>query len=197
MFSLRNSGSTVVKVKVSGAQSCLTLCDPMDCSLPSSSVHGILQARILEWVAIPFSRESSWPRERTQVSWIVGIFFTVWATRAEKLCPEKFRQHHGQGHKVTRKWCEGSTQPVVKKIQGLWKLEGVQNHNWDVFNFLSNYYVKKGKAKIKGTNLFEISEKCCFEANLRSMRRGLEDLYKPSEVSQEEKYYLICLIGRI
>ena len=101
------------------------------------------------------------------------------------------------GHKVTRKWCEGSTQPVVKKIQGLWKLEGVQNHNWDVFNFLSNYYVKKGKAKIKGTNLFEISEKCCFEANLRSMRRGLEDLYKPSEVSQEEKYYLICLIGRI
>ena len=97
MFSLRNSGSTVVKV--SGAQSCLTLCDPMDCSLPSSSVHGILQARILEWVAISFSRESSWPRERTQVSWIVGIFFTVWVTRAEKLCPEKFRQHHGQGTK--------------------------------------------------------------------------------------------------
>ena len=41
------------------SQSCLTLCDPMDCSLPDSSVHGILQARILQWVAIPFSRESS------------------------------------------------------------------------------------------------------------------------------------------
>ena len=41
------------------SQSCLTLCDPMDCSLPGSSVHGILQARILEWVAIPFSRGSS------------------------------------------------------------------------------------------------------------------------------------------
>ena len=47
----------VAKVKVS--LSCLTLCDPMDCSLPGSSVHGILQARMLEWVAIPFSRGSS------------------------------------------------------------------------------------------------------------------------------------------
>ena len=45
-------------VKVLVTQSCLTLCDPMDCSLPGSSVHGILQARILEWVAIPFSRGS-------------------------------------------------------------------------------------------------------------------------------------------
>ena len=44
-------------------QSCLTLCDPKDCSLPNSPVHGILQARILEWVAIPFSRGSSQPRD--------------------------------------------------------------------------------------------------------------------------------------
>ena len=62
-------------------QSCLTLCKPMDCSPPGSSVHGILQARILEWVAIPFSRGSSWPRDWTQVSCIAGGFFTVWATR--------------------------------------------------------------------------------------------------------------------
>ena len=45
------------------AQSCLTLCDPMDCSPPGSSVHGIFQARILEWVAIPFSGGSSGPRD--------------------------------------------------------------------------------------------------------------------------------------
>ena len=45
------------------AQSCLTLCKPMDCRLPGSSVHGILLARVLEWAAIPFSRGSSWPRE--------------------------------------------------------------------------------------------------------------------------------------
>ena len=49
-------------------------------SLSGSSIHGILQARILEWVAIPFSRGSSWPRDRTQVSCIAGRFFTIWAT---------------------------------------------------------------------------------------------------------------------
>ena len=61
------------------AQSCPTLCDPMDCSLPCSSVHGIFQARVLEGVAISFSRGSSWPRDRTPVSCIVGRFFTLWA----------------------------------------------------------------------------------------------------------------------
>ena len=61
-------------------QSCLTLCNPMDCSLPVSSVHGILQARILEWVAIFFSRGSSWPRDQTWVTCIAGGFCTVWAT---------------------------------------------------------------------------------------------------------------------
>ena len=63
------------------AQLCPTLCDPMDCSLPGSSVHGIFQARILEWVAIFFSRGSSWHRDQTQVSCIVGWLFTLWATR--------------------------------------------------------------------------------------------------------------------
>ena len=63
------------------AQLCSTLCDSMDCSLPGSSVHGILQARTLEWVAIPFSRGSSRPRDQTQVTRIVGRFFTIWATR--------------------------------------------------------------------------------------------------------------------
>ena len=57
-----------------------TLCDPMDCIGPGSSVHGILQERILESVAIPFSRGSSWPRDRTQVSCVAGRFFTIWAT---------------------------------------------------------------------------------------------------------------------
>ena len=50
------------------AQSCPTLCNPMDCSPPGSSLHGILQARILEWVAMPFSRRSSQPRDQTPVS---------------------------------------------------------------------------------------------------------------------------------
>ena len=53
----------------------------MDNSLPGSSIHGILQVRILEWVAIPFSRGSSWPRDWTRVSYIAGRFFTIWAPK--------------------------------------------------------------------------------------------------------------------
>ena len=62
-------------------QSCPTLWDLMDCSPPGSSVHGILQARILEWVAMPSSRGSSQSRDQTQVSCTIGRFFTIWATR--------------------------------------------------------------------------------------------------------------------
>ena len=70
-----------MKVKVLVAQPCLSLCNPMNCSPPGSSVHGIPQARILEWVATPFSRGSSWPRPRTWVSCIAGRFSTIWVTR--------------------------------------------------------------------------------------------------------------------
>ena len=73
------------EVKVLVVQLCLTLCDPMDCSLPGSSVHGILQARILEYVAIPFCKGSSQPRDQTQVSCIASGFFTIWATREAPL----------------------------------------------------------------------------------------------------------------
>ena len=62
-------------------QSCLTLCDPMDCSSPGSSVHRIPQTRILEWVAITFSSGFAWPKDRTWISYIADRFFTVWATR--------------------------------------------------------------------------------------------------------------------
>ena len=65
----------------SDAQSCLSLCDPLDCSLPGSSLHGIFQARILEWVAISFSKGSSPPRDQTWVFCVAGGFFTNWAIR--------------------------------------------------------------------------------------------------------------------
>ena len=65
-------------------QLCLTLCDPMDCSPPGSSVHGIVQARV-EWVAISFSRGSSQPRDQSRVSCIIGGCFTVRATREAEL----------------------------------------------------------------------------------------------------------------
>ena len=69
------------KVKLLVALSCPTLWDPMNCNPPGSSVHGILQTRIVEWVAFPFSRGSSQARDWTQVSCIAGRFFTIWATR--------------------------------------------------------------------------------------------------------------------
>ena len=68
-------------VLASSLQSCPTLCDPMDCSPPGSSVHGLLQARILEWVAMPCSRGSSWPRDRTQVSYASRVGRWPWWLR--------------------------------------------------------------------------------------------------------------------
>ena len=66
-------------------QLCPALCDFMDCGPPGSSVHGILQTRILEWVTIPFIRGSSWPRDQTQVSCTACRFFTIWASREAHL----------------------------------------------------------------------------------------------------------------
>ena len=76
------------------SQLCPTLCDPMAYHLPASSVLKILQARILEWVASPFSRGSSSPKDWTWVSCIAGGFFTIWATREALLTlyPSKKRQ---------------------------------------------------------------------------------------------------------
>ena len=68
-----------MKMKVELLSRVWLFCDPVDCSPPGFCVHGILQARILEWVAISFSRESSQPRNQTQVSLIAG--FNLWATR--------------------------------------------------------------------------------------------------------------------
>ena len=90
--------------------SCLVMsipCDPMDCGLPGSLIHGILQARILEWVAIPFSRGSSWPRNWIQISCIAGRFFTMWAIR-EVLFIYKCILKTEQNTK-TRRWMEEDT----------------------------------------------------------------------------------------
>ena len=74
-------------------QSCPTLCYLMDCTLPGSSIHRIFQVRILEWIAISFSRGSSWPRNQTQASHTSGRLFTIWATREA----QKWVAEHGKG----------------------------------------------------------------------------------------------------
>ena len=84
----------IIKIFVSGcgqrmcihAQSCPVLCDPMDCSPPGSSVHGILQARIPEWAAMPSSRGSSQPRDQTQVSCTGKWIFYHWTTWKPGCC---------------------------------------------------------------------------------------------------------------
>ena len=122
------AGDAQVSCCGSVAKSFLTLCDLMDCSTPGypvlhyllefaqidSSVHGILQAKILEWVAIPFSRGSSWPRNQTQVSYIAGRFLTV-------LAPGK---PLGKGRpspvlQWSRRCCnpQGNPSPLFRKIR--------------------------------------------------------------------------------
>ena len=97
------------EVKV--AQSCLTLCDPMD-----YTAHGILQARILEWVAYPFSRGSSWPRNWTQVSCIAGGFFTNWAIREAQI--------------LNRCFLNTTTKYLIGKLLPFWKNQLEERCSW-------------------------------------------------------------------
>ena len=101
------------KGKVRWSQSVVSdwVSDPTDCSLPGSSIHGIFQARVLEWVAISYSRGSSWPRDRTQVSHIAGRRFTVWATREVTLSLLLYKTHKlgDLGHVVKSLWASASS----------------------------------------------------------------------------------------
>ena len=93
---VRNSWMLIVRQKkLKVAQSCLTLCDPMDYSLPGSSVHGILQAVLQEWVAVPFSSGSFQPRDQSQVSLFASRFFTIWATRETQLNSKQYTNISG------------------------------------------------------------------------------------------------------
>ena len=112
------------------AQSCLTLCDPMDHSLLGSSVHGIFQAKVLECIAISFSRGSSQPRDWTQVSHIAGRHFTVWATREDAKsglidCSHSFKMclsYPGPVSCVPSSWV--SSECRVWHDCGGWQLDG-------------------------------------------------------------------------
>ena len=109
------------------AQSLSTLCDPLDCSLPGSSVYGIFQARILEWIAISFSRRSSWPRDWTRVSRLVSRCFTVWATREaliDYVCAletDILLYHHNRMIEVRILTCLGSDYCFKSKIKSIFK----------------------------------------------------------------------------
>ena len=84
-------------------QSCPTLCDPMDCSSPGSSVHGISQARILEWVAITFSRGSSRPRDRTCISCVSCVIRQILLPLSHLLCA-RFSVNSGYNKLIYLQW---------------------------------------------------------------------------------------------
>ena len=122
-------GRKIVTNLDSEAQSCLTLCDPMN-----YTVHGILQARILEWVTFPFSRGSSQPRDQTQVSHIAGGFFTSWVTREA----HKPRQHiKKQRHYLANKGLSSQSFGFSSSDVWMWELDhkeswAPQNCFWTV-----------------------------------------------------------------
>ena len=108
-------------------QLCPTLCHPMDCSPPGSSVHGILQARLLEWVALLFSRGASRPRDWTWVSCIAGEFFTTTAIsmfgKVENLIwlqrtPDKLELHGPENSTLQKKKSPGSLPPPDRERLG-------------------------------------------------------------------------------
>ena len=122
------------------AQSCLTLCDSMGYHPPGSSVHGILQVSILEWVAIPFFRVSSQPRYQIWLSCIAGIFFHTWATR-EAYCSQKYKVSYDLVFQTWESyWIKYLSQYLIIK-QSLWaKISWYSRHY-----FLSIYFLIRGK----------------------------------------------------
>ena len=118
LLSISYSGGLVPK-------SCPTLCNPMDYIPPGSSVHGVLHARILEWVAISFSRGSSWPRDWTWVSCMAGRFFTDWVTREAKIKV-----------KVTQS-CPTLSDPMDYRVQGVLQARILE---WVAFSLLQRIF---------------------------------------------------------
>ena len=135
------------------AQSCPTLCDPVDCSLPGFSVHGILQARILEWVTISFSRGSSQPRDWTQVSCIGGRCFNLWATReahTQKLYSNTYTQNFiYSSHRFTEapeahsynKWLNVSMHVCSVLSDSLWTPGHQEACQAPLSNHISNHVI--------------------------------------------------------
>ena len=106
--------------KCSVTQWCSTLCNPMDRNPPGSSVHGILQARVLEWDVVPFSRGSSQPRDQTQVFCFAGRFFTIWAMMLSSGWNKMAHQCHSH-IPINRKRANGKIIP--RPFKGItWKL---------------------------------------------------------------------------
>ena len=133
------------------AQLGLTLCDPMDCSPPASFVHGISQARIVEWVAISYSRGSSWPRDWTCVSCISCIgrqilyHCTTWQAQYTRIVLIRIRfclLHPGLECIPPSEWLHEANHGYLQKTTtGLESLQGFMQHKWPLLHFIRFYFV--------------------------------------------------------
>ena len=122
-------------------QLCPTLCDPMDYRPPASSVHGILQERIVEWVAIPFYRRSSPPRHQTQVSHIADRFFIIWTTR---LNPDASLLLKGQWDRCVLQNLAFKSQ-IIQFIN-FWNISGrIKEKSWNFTSRVTFQLLTKGK----------------------------------------------------
>ena len=110
-------------------------CDPMDYSLPGSSVHGIFQAKVLEWVAISFSRGSYQPRDQTRVSCIIGKHFTVWATREVHALCWKGMSYKGQEIE------QESLQISEVHFLQFWRLGCLWTRYWQNYCLVKDYFL--------------------------------------------------------
>ena len=133
LFSWTLELTWLISEGVKFSQSCLILCNPMDYSPPGSSVHEILQTRMLEWVAIPFSRASASPRDQTWVSSITDRFFAIWATREDRAhWAHKFHETDPHPGNVTR-----DVTAWISTDLSL-PLRSYSNKKWDLSMFYSH-----------------------------------------------------------
>ena len=121
-------------------------CDPMDCSPPGSSVHGILQARILEWAYISFSRGSSWPKDWTQLSCLASKFFTIWVTREALATSEVCVNTHPANKDVQIRCNELGTSLVVQWLRPRLPIQGVEI--WSLVRELRSHLPWSQKTKM-------------------------------------------------
>ena len=134
-------------VKVLFVQSCMTLCNPIEYSLLGSYVHGILQARILDWVAIPFSRGSSRLRDQTRVSCITGRFFIIWGSReAIYVCMayiyDNPLQYSCLGNPMNRGAWQATVHTVAKSWTWLKRLSTEQNTHTHTHTHIYIHFTK-------------------------------------------------------
>ena len=156
-----------MKSSESVTQSCPTLYDPMYHSLPGSSVHGIIQARILEWVAISYSWGSSQLKDRTGVSCIAGRFFTIWATREASI------HLNAEFQRIARRDKIAFLSDQCKEIEE----NNRMGKNWDLFKKIRDtkgtFHAKMGT--IKDRNGMDLTEA---EGIKKRWQEYTEELYR-------------------